>query len=108
MHPKQLFLAAGLCAGLLAATGCSTIGGQFGSDIGGLKVGETTEAEAIAVLGPPAGSAALDQGRTEVTWARTLDSTALHHERTVKIIFGPDGKMTKVDSRSNAYTLVDH
>lgn len=107
MHPIRVFLTAGLCAALLATAACSTIGGQFGADIGQLKVGQTTEPQAIAVLGPPAGSAPLDQGRTEVTWTRTSDSSALHHQRTVKVIFGADGKMIRVDSKSNAYNLPD-
>ena len=108
MHPQRLALSACLAMVLLATAACATIGGRFGEDISRLQVGVTTEPQAVAVLGSPTASAPVGQGMTKVTWARVSDAAgSIRHSRTVTVVFGADGKMAKLESRTNAYNIVD-
>lgn len=108
MQPKRWALAACLTLVMLASEACTTIGGGFGESISQLKPGVTTEPQAVALLGPPTESTPSDHGMTKVIWARVSDpNDSIRHTRTVTVLFGPDGKLSKVDSRSNAYNIVD-
>ena len=102
MNSKYSIVAVALVAAL---TGCVSVGKDFSmADVDAMQPGVTTFQDAVAKLGEPASTSMAGDGQKLASWVRVASGLGSTTQKAVSIVFGKDGKMIRVGSRSNVKT----
>ena len=83
-------------AALIVCVGCATVGTKIdASSVNLLKVGVTSKADAIALLGNPRTVSETSNGTSMLIWAYAhVQTFGSHESSSVVLTFGADGLLT--------------
>lgn len=89
----------------IVLTACATSGTKFNmADVDAMKPGQTTIADAKAVLGPPANQVNKADGTMGLVWVYSHVNPTNAQSRSVGILFDKDGKMIRVVTKGEQQT----
>lgn len=80
-----------------AVTACVSTGPQFDmAKVNAFQTGITTEADAIAVLGPPSSRSSMSDGTELLQWIGIMGTPIGGKANHAAILFGRDNKMIRI------------